>query len=49
MIPATGGINKETSNPELSPHFHLHGMAGLAAIQATKDFFIGKGRFKMYA
>ncbi|XP_061188708.1 uncharacterized protein LOC133196872 [Saccostrea echinata] len=42
-IPATGGINKETSSPELSPHFDLHQQAGQAAIQATYEFFIGNG------
>nr|XP_022340887.1 von Willebrand factor A domain-containing protein 7-like [Crassostrea virginica] len=42
-IPATGGINKETSSPELSPHFDLHKQAGEAAIKATYDFLIGNG------
>lgn len=42
-IPAIGGINKETSSPELSPHFDLHQSAGEAAIQATYDFFVGNG------
>ena len=42
-IPATGGINKETSSPELSPHFDLHKQAGEAATKATYDFLIGNG------
>lgn len=46
-IPATGGINKETSSPELSPHFDLHQQAGEAAIQATYDFFVGNGKQKL--
>ncbi|XP_060615442.2 von Willebrand factor A domain-containing protein 7-like [Anolis sagrei] len=36
----TGGINKETSDPKLSPHFHLHKKAAELAIQATKNFFV---------
>ncbi|XP_044307633.1 von Willebrand factor A domain-containing protein 7-like [Varanus komodoensis] len=39
--PPTGGINKATSNPLLSPHFHLHKQAAELAIQATMDFFVG--------
>ncbi|XP_008103952.3 von Willebrand factor A domain-containing protein 7 [Anolis carolinensis] len=36
----TGGINKETSDPKLSPHAHLHKKAAELAIQATKNFFV---------
>ncbi|XP_067865293.1 von Willebrand factor A domain-containing protein 7-like isoform X2 [Heterodontus francisci] len=39
--PPTGGINKETSDPALSPHHKLHQKAGQLAIKATADFFIG--------
>ncbi|XP_078664785.1 von Willebrand factor A domain-containing protein 7-like [Branchiostoma floridae x Branchiostoma belcheri] len=39
----TGGINKETSDPSLSPHFYLHEQAAQAAIQATTNFFIAPG------
>ncbi|XP_078681319.1 von Willebrand factor A domain-containing protein 7-like isoform X1 [Branchiostoma floridae x Branchiostoma belcheri] len=39
----TGGINKETSVPDLSPHHHLHSQAGQAAIQATMNFFVAPG------
>lgn len=42
---ATGGINKETSDPGLSPHHHLHIEAGRAAVQATADFLVGQGEF----
>ncbi|XP_015746191.1 von Willebrand factor A domain-containing protein 7-like [Python bivittatus] len=41
--PPTGGINKETSNPELSPHYFLHQEAAELAIEATKSFFVGEG------
>ncbi|XP_077186956.1 von Willebrand factor A domain-containing protein 7-like [Paroedura picta] len=41
--PPTGGINKETSDPSLSPHYHLHKKAAELAIQATRDFFVGNG------
>lgn len=41
--PPTGGINKETSDPLLSPHYHLHKKAAELAIQATRDFFVGDG------
>lgn len=44
-FPATGGINKETSDPGLSPHHHLHTEAGRAAVQATADFLVGRGEF----
>lgn len=36
---ATGGINKDSSVPELSPHHHLHRKAVDAAIKATEFFF----------
>ncbi|XP_062978427.1 von Willebrand factor A domain-containing protein 7-like [Elgaria multicarinata webbii] len=36
----TGGINKETSNPLLSPHSDLHSRAAQLAIEATKNFFV---------
>ncbi|XP_066469209.1 von Willebrand factor A domain-containing protein 7-like [Tiliqua scincoides] len=39
----TGGINKETSDPLLSPHYHLHKQAAELAVQATRDFFVGAG------
>eukprot|EP00058_Branchiostoma_floridae_P002960 XP_002588448.1 hypothetical protein BRAFLDRAFT_63397 [Branchiostoma floridae] len=39
----TGGINKETSVPSLSPHYYLHEQAAEAAVQATTDFFITPG------
>ncbi|CAH1248692.1 VWA7 [Branchiostoma lanceolatum] len=39
----TGGINKETSVPRLSPHYYLHEQAAQAAIQATTNFFIAPG------
>ncbi|XP_019616852.1 PREDICTED: von Willebrand factor A domain-containing protein 7-like [Branchiostoma belcheri] len=39
----TGGINKETSVPSLSPHHYLHEQAAQAAIQATTNFFIAPG------
>ncbi|KAM3847428.1 von Willebrand factor A domain-containing protein 7-like [Vipera latastei] len=42
-FPTTGGINKETSNPELSPHYRLHHKAAKLAIEATKSFFVGDG------
>ncbi|XP_026542144.1 von Willebrand factor A domain-containing protein 7-like [Notechis scutatus] len=42
-FPITGGINKETSNPELSPHYRLHQRAAELAIEATKSFFVGDG------
>ncbi|XP_063147331.1 von Willebrand factor A domain-containing protein 7-like [Candoia aspera] len=35
-----GGINKETSDPLLSPHFYLHKEAAQVAIEATKNFFV---------
>ena len=38
-----GGINKQTSDPRLSPHYFLHNQAAQVAIQATEDFFYGKG------
>ncbi|KAK1151762.1 von Willebrand factor A domain-containing protein 7-like [Acipenser oxyrinchus oxyrinchus] len=41
--PTTGGINKETSNPKLSPHHYLHHKAAGLAINATKEYFIGQG------
>lgn len=42
-VNAIGGINKETSDSSLSPHFFLHHTAGEAAIQATNQFFVGEG------
>lgn len=41
-VNAIGGINKETSDSSLSPHFFLHHTAGEAAIQATNQFFVGE-------
>ncbi|XP_061475402.1 von Willebrand factor A domain-containing protein 7-like [Rhineura floridana] len=42
-FPVTGGINKETTNPQLSPHYQLHPQAAELAIQDTRDFFVGDG------
>ena len=42
-IVAIGGINKETSDLKWSPHYYLHQAAGEAAVQATLEFFVGKG------
>jgi hypothetical protein len=42
-VNAVGGINKETSDSNLSPHFFLHAMAGETAIAATAQFFVGEG------
>lgn len=47
-FPATGGINKETSDPGLSPHHHLHTEAGRAAVQATADFLVGRDTGLLY-
>ncbi|XP_070789503.1 von Willebrand factor A domain-containing protein 7-like [Pituophis catenifer annectens] len=41
--PPTGGINKETSNRDFSPHYRLHKKAAELAIEATKSFFVGDG------
>lgn len=38
----SGGINKETTNPQLSPHFRLHNSAASAAINHTSFFLIDK-------
>ncbi|GAB1599828.1 von Willebrand factor A domain-containing protein 7-like isoform X1 [Argonauta hians] len=35
----SGGINKDSSNPVLSPHHYLHRAAAWAAIKATELFF----------
>ncbi|CAC5395103.1 unnamed protein product [Mytilus coruscus] len=40
FLPATGGINKETSSTVLSPHYYLHSKAGKIATDATTEFFI---------
>ncbi|XP_061427597.1 von Willebrand factor A domain-containing protein 7-like isoform X2 [Lethenteron reissneri] len=37
---ATGGINKETLEPELSPHHYHHDKAGQVAMIATRDFLV---------
>lgn len=42
-----GGINKETTNPQLSPHFHLHNIAASAAIDHTSFFLCDKRRAKV--
>lgn len=47
-VVATGGINKETSDPELSPHYHLHQVAGRAAVQATYDLLVGEGETTVF-
>lgn len=46
---ASGGINKDSSVPEFSPHHHLHRKAVDAAIKATEYFFTDPdhGLFKM--
>ncbi|XP_052083724.1 von Willebrand factor A domain-containing protein 7-like [Mytilus californianus] len=36
------GINKETTVETLSPHYHLHGQAYEAAVEATKQFLIAE-------
>ncbi|XP_008103953.2 von Willebrand factor A domain-containing protein 7 [Anolis carolinensis] len=41
-FPPTGGINKETSDSKLSPHYKLHKQAAELAIQATRNFFVGE-------
>nr|XP_022336053.1 von Willebrand factor A domain-containing protein 7-like [Crassostrea virginica] len=41
-VNAIGGINKETSDSSLSPHFFLHHTAGEAAVSATVQFFVGE-------
>ncbi|KAJ8306667.1 hypothetical protein KUTeg_015708 [Tegillarca granosa] len=38
---ANCGINKETSDSLLSPHYHLHEHAAAAAIKATEHFIYG--------
>ncbi|XP_067687797.1 von Willebrand factor A domain-containing protein 7-like [Haliotis asinina] len=35
---ATGGINKDSNNPSLSPHYYLHQQAAEGAIRHTKFF-----------
>lgn len=37
------GINKDTTDKEFSPHYHLHYNAYDAAVEATKQFLIGEG------
>ncbi|XP_061182849.1 von Willebrand factor A domain-containing protein 7-like [Saccostrea echinata] len=37
-----GGINKETTDPQYSPHYSLHKDAALAAIEHTRYFFNDK-------
>ena len=34
-----GGINKDSSRSDLSPHYHLHRVATRMALNATLDFF----------
>ncbi|XP_071138743.1 von Willebrand factor A domain-containing protein 7-like [Mytilus edulis] len=41
-LPAKCGINKDTTIERLSPHYHLHDDAYLAAVAATKHFLIDK-------
>ncbi|CAG2205538.1 unnamed protein product [Mytilus edulis] len=41
-LPAKCGINKDTTIERLSPHYHLHNDAYLAAVAATKHFLINK-------
>lgn len=41
-----GSINKETTNPQLSPHFRLHNIAASAAIDHTSFFLCDKRRAK---
>ncbi|XP_070537056.1 von Willebrand factor A domain-containing protein 7-like [Ptychodera flava] len=40
---ATGGINKESHDPQLSPHNSLHEEATLSAMMATENFFLAEG------
>ena len=42
-IVAIGGINKETSNPEVSPHYDLHELAAKLAIEGGIAFFDDTG------
>ncbi|XP_071103361.1 von Willebrand factor A domain-containing protein 7-like [Haliotis cracherodii] len=37
---ATGGINKDSSDPNMSPHYYLHHQAAEGAIRHTTAFFI---------
>ncbi|XP_046570407.1 von Willebrand factor A domain-containing protein 7-like [Haliotis rubra] len=37
---ATGGINKDSSNPKLSPHYYLHQQAAEGAIRHTKFLLV---------
>ncbi|XP_070536580.1 uncharacterized protein [Ptychodera flava] len=37
---ATGGINKESYDPLLSPHSHLHHDAAVSAMKATENFLL---------
>ncbi|XP_063436239.1 uncharacterized protein LOC134717671 [Mytilus trossulus] len=41
-LPAKCGINKDTTVEKLSPHYHLHDDAYLAAVAATKHLLIDK-------
>ncbi|XP_070536663.1 von Willebrand factor A domain-containing protein 7-like isoform X1 [Ptychodera flava] len=40
---ATGGINKESRDPHLSPHNALHQEAAMSAMIATENFFLAAG------
>ncbi|VDH95009.1 Hypothetical predicted protein [Mytilus galloprovincialis] len=42
LLPAKCGINKDTTIERLSPHYHLHDDAYLAAVAATKHFLKDK-------
>lgn len=44
LLPAKCGINKDTTIERLSPHYHLHDDAYLAAVAATKHFLKDKGK-----
>ncbi|XP_033098972.1 von Willebrand factor A domain-containing protein 7-like, partial [Anneissia japonica] len=37
---ATGGINKQTTDPFLSPHYYYHKDAARLAFEATMDYFV---------
>ncbi|XP_076096489.1 von Willebrand factor A domain-containing protein 7-like isoform X2 [Mytilus galloprovincialis] len=47
-IPARGGINKETPEYRLSPHYFLHNNSGNAAITASVHFLVDKAYSNTY-
>ena len=40
---ATGGINKDSSDPAISPHYHLHHDAAMLAIRGGEALFNDEG------